>query len=66
MTEEQKQPRSAVERQRLYKERQREAGFRLTALWIHEETEQEGRQAATESHLSRRGAKTPSVGRSGG
>lgn len=31
MTDEQKQPSSAAERQRLYKGRQREAGFQLTA-----------------------------------
>lgn len=42
----QKQPLSAAERQRLFKERQREAGFRHTTVWIHTETEEEGRQAA--------------------
>lgn len=46
MTDEAKPPRSAAARQRDYKERQRAAGFKLTALWIHEETEQEGKQAA--------------------
>lgn len=42
----QKQPLSAAERQRLFKERQREAGFRDTTVWIHTQTEEEGRQAA--------------------
>ena len=44
--ENQKQPLSAAERQRLFKERQREAGFRHTTVWIHTETEDEGKQAA--------------------
>lgn len=60
MTDERKQPKSAADRQRLYKERQREAGFRLTALWIHEETEQEGRQAARDDKpLKPQGSKDP-------
>jgi len=42
----QKQPLSAAERQRLFKERQREAGFRHTTVWIHTDTEEEGKQAA--------------------
>ncbi|MCI1737806.1 Conserved hypothetical protein [Pseudomonas veronii 1YdBTEX2] len=42
----QKQPLSAAERQRLFKERQREAGFRHTTVWIHTEAEDEGKQAA--------------------
>lgn len=33
-------------RQRAFKERQRAAGYKLTALWIHTETEEEGKQAA--------------------
>lgn len=41
-----KQPMSAADRQRHFKERQREAGFRHTTVWIHTETEEEGRQAA--------------------
>jgi hypothetical protein len=41
-----KQPLSAADRQRLFKERQREAGFRHTTVWIHTETEEEGKQAA--------------------
>ncbi|ROM56491.1 hypothetical protein SAMN05216202_0638 [Pseudomonas mucidolens] len=44
--ENQKQPLSAAERQRLFKERQREAGFRHTTVWIHSETEDQGKQAA--------------------
>ncbi|UZE10536.1 hypothetical protein LOY68_24000 [Pseudomonas sp. B21-053] len=46
MTEQDKAPRSAAARQRDYKERQRAAGYKLTALWIHTGTEEEGRQAA--------------------
>nr|WP_246500212.1 hypothetical protein [Pseudomonas cyclaminis] len=46
MSDKTKVPRSAAARQRDYKERQRSAGFRLTALWIHTETEEEGKQAA--------------------
>jgi hypothetical protein len=46
MTEQGKVPRSAAARQRDYKERQRAAGYKLTALWIHTDTEEEGRQAA--------------------
>jgi len=41
-----KQPLSAADRQRLFKERQREAGYRHTTVWIHAETEEEGKQAA--------------------
>jgi hypothetical protein len=33
-------------RQRAYKERQREAGFKQQTLWIHMETHEEGQQAA--------------------
>lgn len=46
MVNEVKSPRSAAVRQREYKERQRAAGYKLTALWIHTEVEEEGRQAA--------------------
>lgn len=46
MTGEVKPPRSAAARQRDYKDRQRAAGYKLTALWIHIETEEEGKQAA--------------------
>ncbi|MBN3861183.1 hypothetical protein HCU66_02985 [Pseudomonas frederiksbergensis] len=46
MTDEVKPPRSAAARQRDYKERERAAGYKLTALWIHSETEDEGKQAA--------------------
>ncbi|MDH0304718.1 MULTISPECIES: hypothetical protein [unclassified Pseudomonas] len=55
-----KQPLSAAERQRLFKERQREAGFRHTSVWIHTETEQEGRQAALDGKpLKPQGSKDP-------
>nr|WP_256808907.1 hypothetical protein [Pseudomonas siliginis] len=33
-------------RQRAFKERRRAAGFKNTTVWIHTETEEEGRQAA--------------------
>ena len=46
MTDEPKHPRSAAARQRDYKERQRAAGYKLTAVWIHEETAKEGIRAA--------------------
>lgn len=46
MSDKTKAPRSAAARQRDYKERQRAAGFRLTAMWVHTETEEEGKQAA--------------------
>ncbi|WP_192558760.1 hypothetical protein [Pseudomonas allokribbensis] len=39
---------STTERQREYRERQREAGFKQQTLWIHTEIEEEGRQAARE------------------
>lgn len=48
MTDQAKHPRSAAARQREYKERQRAAGYKLTAFWIHTETEEEGKQAARE------------------
>lgn len=47
MTDERK-GKSATERQREFRERQREAGFKQQTLWIHAETEEEGRQAALE------------------
>ena len=46
MTDGVKSPRSAAARQRDYKERQRAAGYKLTAVWIHEETAKEGIRAA--------------------
>lgn len=39
---------STTERQREFRERQREAGFKQQTLWIHTATEQEGKQAARE------------------
>ncbi|WP_122424668.1 hypothetical protein [Pseudomonas viridiflava] len=41
-----KQPMSAAERQRLFKERQRASGFKHTTVWIHEETAKDGIRAA--------------------
>ena len=46
MVIESKLPRSAAARQRDYKERQRAAGYKLTAIWLHTDTEEEGREAA--------------------
>lgn len=46
MTNDVKTPRSAAARQRSYKERQRAAGYKLAAVWIHADTEEEGKQAA--------------------
>jgi len=37
---------TTADRQKLYKERQREAGYRQTTVWIHTNTEEEGKQAA--------------------
>ena len=55
-----KQPLSAADRQRLFKERQRKAGFRHTSVWIHTETEEEGRQAARDGKpLKPMGTKDP-------
>ena len=48
MIEEAKAPRTAAARQRDYKERQRAAGYKLTAVWVHTETEEQGKQAARE------------------
>ncbi|WDH45962.1 hypothetical protein PUP66_23155 [Pseudomonas chlororaphis] len=45
MTDE-KKPKGLAERQRLFRERQREAGFTQRTLWIHAEAEEEGRRAA--------------------
>ena len=33
-------------RQRAFKERQRAAGYKNTTIWIHTDTEEEGKQAA--------------------
>lgn len=60
MSDETKAPRSAAARQRDYKERQRAAGYRLTALWIHGEAEEEGKQAARDGRpLQPMGTKDP-------
>ena len=37
---------SNAARQRAFKDRQREAGYRNTTIWIHTATEEEGKQAA--------------------
>ncbi len=47
-------------RQRAFKERQREAGYRNATVWIHTATEQEGRQAARDGKpLKPQGGKDP-------
>ncbi|MGA5484905.1 hypothetical protein ACPCIT_20470 [Pseudomonas siliginis] len=47
-------------RQRAFKERQRAAGFKNTTVWIHTETEEEGKQAAREGKpLEPMGTKDP-------
>lgn len=43
-----KKTKTTTERQREFRERQREAGFKQQTLWIHTETEEEGKQAARE------------------
>ena len=51
---------SSTERQRQFRERQRELGFKQTTLWIHTETEEEGRQAARDGKpLKPMGTKDP-------
>ena len=42
----QKTTKSTTERQREFRERQRELGFKQTTVWIHEETAKEGIRAA--------------------
>lgn len=51
---------SSTERQREFRERQRELGFKQSTLWIHTETEEEGKQAAREGRpLEPMNAKDP-------
>jgi hypothetical protein len=40
--------RTGADRQREFAERQKAAGFKRTTVWVHEETEEEGKQAARE------------------
>lgn len=59
MTEE-KKPKSNADRQREFRDRQRELGFRQQTMWVHTETEQEGRQAARDGKpLKPQGSKDP-------
>ncbi|MEC4874032.1 hypothetical protein MXF29_00280 [Pseudomonas sp. NC26] len=59
MTEE-KKPKSNADRQREFRDRQRELGFRQQTMWVHTETEQEGRQAALDGKpLKPQGTKDP-------
>lgn len=47
-------------RQRAYKDRQREAGFKQATVWFHTETQEEGKQAARDGKpLEPMGAKDP-------
>ena len=46
MTERDKTKRTGADRQREFAERQKAAGFKRTTVWVHEETEEEGKQAA--------------------
>lgn len=39
-------PKTSTERQKEFKARKLADGFKHTSIWIHEQTEQEGRQAA--------------------
>ncbi|CAI8937347.1 DUF2934 domain-containing protein [Pseudomonas chlororaphis] len=45
MTDE-KKPKGLAERQRQFRERQRELGFVQRTVWIHKEAEEQGRKAA--------------------
>jgi len=47
MTED-KRPKGLAERQRLFRERQREAGFTQKTMWIHADAEDAGRRAAAD------------------
>lgn len=59
MTEE-KKPKSNADRQREFRDRQRELGFRQQTMWVHTETEQEGRQAALDGKpLKPQGSRDP-------
>jgi hypothetical protein len=46
VSEQGKAKRTGADRQREFTERQKAAGFKRTTVWIHEETEEEGKQAA--------------------
>ncbi|UVM17539.1 hypothetical protein LOY42_04300 [Pseudomonas sp. B21-023] len=55
-----KKPKTNAARQREFRERQREQGFKQQTMWIHSETEQEGRQAALDGKpLKPLGSKDP-------
>jgi len=41
-----KKPKGLAERQRLFRERQRELGFVQRTMWIHKQAEEDGRKAA--------------------
>ncbi|WP_455911196.1 hypothetical protein [Pseudomonas putida] len=44
--ENEKKVKTTADRQREFRLRQREAGFKQQTLWIHTKTEEEGKQAA--------------------
>jgi hypothetical protein len=48
VTEQDKAKRTGADRQREFAERQKAAGFKRTTVWVHTETEEEGKQAARE------------------
>jgi len=53
-------PKTSTERQKEYKARKLADGFKHTSIWIHTETEQEGRQAALDGKpLKPLGSKDP-------
>lgn len=53
-------PKTSTERQKEYKARKLADGFKHTSIWIHTETEQEGRQAALDGKpLKPQGSKDP-------
>jgi hypothetical protein len=53
-------PKTSTERQKEFKARKLAEGFRHTSIWIHTETEQEGRQAALDGKpLKPQGSKDP-------
>lgn len=55
-----KRAKTNADRQREFRERQREAGFRQQTLWVHSDTESEGRQAALDGKpLKPLGSKDP-------
>lgn len=46
MTDKNQTKRTGADRQREFSDRQKAAGFKRTTVWVHAETEEEGKQAA--------------------